>query len=155
MLLRLMLLGALASSGAGASWAQTQPDYVAQSRLAYAAIRCEKYAEIASINEATGDSGRLFAVGYRALQSVLEARHSDGSVGREADATEPYGIILNMRLGPSPEFDVGRLHHAITDLAWATIDAGVSGGITADNFIQAKAVAQRLYRDANCDFVGR
>lgn len=155
MLVRLMLLGALASSGVGASSAQTQPDYIAQARLAYAAIRCEKYAETAIVNETTGDSGRLFAIGYRALQAVLEARHRGESMGREVGVGEPYYIILNIRLGPSPEFDVGRLHSFITDFAWSTIDSGVPGGITADNFIQAKAVAQRLYRDANCDFVGR
>lgn len=155
MLTRFVVLAALAASGFAPSFAQAQPDYVAQARLAYAAIRCEKYGETASINETTSDSGRLFAVGYRALQTVFEARHRGVSMGKDAGANEPYWIILQIRLGPTSEFDVGRVHDTITDFAWATIGEGVPGGITPDNFIQTKAVAQRLYRDANCDFVGR
>lgn len=136
-----MVLGALAASGVGASSAQAQPDYVAQARLAYAAITCEKYAETASINESSGDNRRLFYVGYRALQTVFEARHRGVSMGKDAGANEPYWIILQIMLGPTPEFDVGRVHETITDWAWIKIGDGVPGGITPDNFIQTKLVA--------------
>jgi hypothetical protein len=155
MLLRLMMLGAFAASGVGASSAQTPAEYEAQARLAYSAVTCEKYAEMASLNESTGDSGRLFTVGYRALQAVFQARHRGASMGKDAGEKEPHWIILQIMLGPTAEFDVGRVHETISDFAWTKIADGVPGGVTPDNFIKTKAVAQRLYRDANCDYVGR
>lgn len=164
MLLRLMLLGALAASGVGASSAHAQPNYVSQARLAYAAIICEKYAETASYfvgerRDDSDDSGRLFALGYRALQTVFEARHRGVSMRQESLAKELYyEFILNVRLGPTAEFDVGHTHRSITEIAWARIHDGIPNDVavaSADYLIQAKAAAQRLYREANCDFVGR
>lgn len=119
--MRNLVVAALALVAAP-SIAQVSVDYAAQARLAYAAVRCEEFAEMASLDEKTGDAGRLFAIGYRALQVVFEARHR--GVDMAPDTKEPHWIILSIRLGPTAEFDVGSPSAAIRYVVSTDVERG-------------------------------
>lgn len=155
MLTRFVVLGALAASGVGASSAQTPADYLAQARLAWAAFRCEQFAETASLDEPSGDNGRLFAVGYRAAQAVFQARHQGLDVGKQPASFAVNEFALWVRLGPTSEYDVGSFHAFVVSFAQNEIGNRVTGDPEGTDYSKRKPAALRLYNDANCDFVGR